>query len=210
MRILQSLQRHLGAYVCHVLVRPWGEVSPQRGRLRYAVLTEAQVLAWCRDPALGLERRQAERALRRGDVCVGGFQDNAPVCYVWYAYRAAPHVGGLWVEFGRGSGYAYKAFVRPEYRGLGLGAELYAKAAEICPKKGTQRGISFIGVDNAPSLRAAERTGWQRVGYAAYAWPFGGTFTFSSPGARRYGFRFYAPSGSALVTGLRGTRTSAA
>jgi GNAT superfamily N-acetyltransferase len=210
MRMLERLQRHLGAYVCHVLVRPWREAVPQQGRLRYAVLTDAQVLAWCRDPALGLERRQAERALRRGDVCIGGLEHHAPVCYVWYAYRAAPHVAGLWVQFDRGSAYAYKGFVRPEYRGAGLGAELYARAAEICPKKGTRRGISFIGVDNPASLRAAERAGWQRVGYAAYASAFGGMLTFSSGGAKRFGFRFYAPTGTALVTALRGTRTSAA
>src|SRR4051812_12905356 len=185
-RILGSLQRRVGIYLCHVLVRPWSEAAsvPERNPgLRYAVLAEAQVLAWCKDRALELHRRQATRALRRGDVCIGVTENGFPVGYVWYAHRAAPHTDTLWVEFQRGLSYAYKAFIRPEYRGRGIAAELYARGVELCPKKSTHSGVSFISVDNEPSLRAAERAGWRRVGYAGYASLFSGLLPFSTAGA---------------------------
>lgn len=212
-RILSSLQRRLGVYVCHVLVRPWSEASAVPGRnsgLRFAVLADAQVLAWCKDPALELDRRQAASALRRGDVCIGVSENGFPVGYVWYAYRAAPHTDKLWVEFQRGLGYAYKAFIRPDYRGRGIAAELYARGAELCPKKTTHSGVSFIALGNDPSLRAAERAGWRRVGYAGYASFFRGALPFSTAGAKRFGFRFCAQRGARLFTGPRETRTSAA
>lgn len=212
-RILSSLQRRLGVNVCHVLVRPWSEASavPERNSgFRYAVLAEAQVLAWCRDPALELDRRQAASALRRGDVCIGATENGFPVGYVWYAYRAAPHTDKLWVEFRRGLGYAYKAFIRPDYRGRGIAAELYARGGEVCPKKTTNSGVSFIAAGNEPSLRAAERAGWRGVGYAGYASLFGAVLPFRTAGAKRFGFRFYAPRGARFFTGPRETRTSAA
>jgi len=177
---------------------------------RFAVLAEAQVLAWCKDPALELDRRHAARALRRGDVCIGVSENGFPVGYVWYAYRTAPHADKLWVEFQRGLGYAYKAFIRPDFRGRGIAAELYTRGAELCPKKSTHSGISFIAAGNAPSLRAAERAGWQRVGYAGYASLFRRALPFGSAGAKRFGFRFYAPRRARLFTGPRETRTSAA
>ncbi|HEY6822256.1 MAG TPA: hypothetical protein VI321_09565 [Burkholderiales bacterium] len=212
-RILNSLQRRLGVYVCHVLVRPWSEASaaPERNSgLRYAVLADAQVLAWCSDPELELDRRQAASALRRGDVCIGVTQNRFPIGYVWYAYRTAPHTRKLWVEFQRGLGYAYKAFIRPDHRGRGIGGDLYARGGELCPKKGTHSGISFIAVGNSPSMLAAERAGWRRVGYAGYASFFGAMLPFRSAGAKRFGFCFYAPRGARLPTGPRETRTSAA
>ena len=212
-RVLSSLQRRLGVNLCHVLVRPWEESVPvpvRNERLRYAVLAEVQVLAWCKDPALELDRRQVRRALRRGDVCIGVTEEGFPLGYVWYAYRAAPHSGELWVEFQPRFGYAYKSFIRPEHRGRGIAAELYAHGVRLCPKKATESGISFISVDNERSLRAAGRAGWRRAGYAGYASIFGSTLSFSSAGAKRLGFRFYAPAGARLLTGPRETRTSAA
>ena len=212
-RILGSLQRRLGLYVCHVLVRPWSapDEAPAKGSdLRYAVLTEARALAWCKDPALELDRRQVRSALRRGDVCIGVTEGGTPVGYVWYAQRTAPHMANLWVQFQPGLAYAYKSFIRPECRGRGIAAELYAQGVALCPKKGTHSGISFISIDNERSLRAALRAGWRCVGYAGYASLFGSLLPFRSPGAARFGFRFCVPAAPRLFTGPRETRTSAA
>lgn len=193
-RALSWIRRRLGVNICRVLARPLasGTVAVVRyPNLVYRVADEAELLEAAADGALDLNPLQVRAAFRRGDSCVACFDGGGIIGYVWYAFGTAPHGEGIWVNFDAGARYAYKAFIHPAYRGKRLGLELYGRAGEICPRQGCELGVSLIYLDNTPSLRAATKVGWRTVGYAGYLRGWGIFRSFSTPGARRRGVRFY-------------------
>jgi RimJ/RimL family protein N-acetyltransferase len=67
------------------------------------------------------------------------------------------------------------SYIRPEWRGRGLAALLYAARLDWA----RQRGVTRVGVShrasNEPSRRAIERQGFTRIGAEPYDWPDGVT-----------------------------------
>lgn len=188
------LRRRLGVNCFYLLVRPLEEARPAPGAcgLDFRTLAEEELLAHCQDPELDLRESRVREACARGDVCVGALEAGRLVGYVWFAFRSAPHVKNIRVDFGPRLRYAYKMFVRPDRRGRGIARELLARGAELCPRRDTHLGLSFVALDNKPSLRAFAAAGWKVAGYAGYVEWFGWWRAFASAGAARLGARFCA------------------
>src|SRR2546428_10677022 len=96
-RLMPRLRTYLGFHLLRVLIARLDDEPPirrQHPELRYAALTEAQLVGWCRDPELELDEERVKAALRRGDVCIGVTERGRPVGYGWFAFGATPHIDG--------------------------------------------------------------------------------------------------------------------
>lgn len=203
-RALSFLRRRFGINLCRVLARrPGGARPPDSPGLEYRLARESELLAAALDPALEIDPAAVRAALRCGDLCVGCFEGDRLVGYLWYAFGSAPHSGGLRVEFDSAvARYAYRAFSHPAYRGQGIGRSLFRRAGEICPRHGRNQDLCLIYMDNPASRRAALNAGWREEGYAGYLLWRGLFLDFRSPGARRHAVRFCRPQANA-APGLR-------
>lgn len=191
------LQRRFDFNFCRVTTRPLGGIGPSPSHTsarEYRLLSESDLLKFAADPELELAPDMVRAALRRKDVCIGAIENNSLVAYTWIAFDATPHLNGLWVSFTSSARYAYKVFVRPEFRGSHIAGEMNVFGDEIAMKHGRKIGIGFIDTHNFASYRASRRIGARTIGYAGYFRCFGRLITFRSPGAKRYDFRFYRPS----------------
>jgi ribosomal protein S18 acetylase RimI-like enzyme len=192
-RFLTRLRSYLGLHLLRVFMvrlEDGPPLMPLQSGLRYAALTEGELLAWCRDPELELDEQRMRAALRRGDLCVGVSDQGTPVGYVWFAFRSAPHVHDTWVRLPSGARYLYKAFIRPSYRGRGIAPEMYVRASRMCPRRGMSFGVLTVDADNSRGLSTALRSGWNPVGSAGFWLLPPWALPFRSAGARRYGFAF--------------------
>lgn len=194
MTLASGLRRTLGVHFYYMLVRPLGArcsvLSTPPSGLAYQVLAEQDLLAGCADRELDLREAGVRGALRIGNICVGALERDRLVAYVWYAFESAAHAEGVRVRVGPRLRYAYKIYVRPDYRGRGIARELLARGAELCPRRGRELGLSFVVPGNTPSLRAFAAAGWRRAGYAGYLKWRGGFRAFGSSGAARLGAGF--------------------
>jgi GNAT superfamily N-acetyltransferase len=195
--LLRQLQRRLGLSLCRVVSRPL-RAGPQpqagQGGIRYARMSELEMLEHCADAQLELTQRQVRDAFARGDVCIGALDGRRLAGYEWLGFGPTPHLNAIWVDFSAQARYGYKKFVRPEYRGQRIAAGLSSHGDELCMRRGRNRTIGFIALDNRASRRASARLGGRTVGYAGYLQWLGVVLPFRSPGAVRAGFRFYVPS----------------
>jgi ribosomal protein S18 acetylase RimI-like enzyme len=195
-RFIRALRSYLGLHLLRVFMVRLDDappIRPEQSALRYAALTQAELLQWCRDPALELEETKAVTALRRGDICMGAMDGERLIGYVWFAFGHTPHVEGSWVRLQGGARYLYKAFIRPEYRRRGIAPEMYVSASALCPRRGRVVGVLAVDADNAAGLKTPRRAGWIQVGYAGFMRCLGRVVAFRSYGPRRYGFAFFAP-----------------
>lgn len=192
---MPRLRKYLGLHALRVLSMPPASVAPARevDGLRYGALAEAEALAWCADAELELSEASVRAAYARGDICVGARENGAPVGYLWYAYGPTPHIGEVWIDCGPRARYSYKAFVRPSHRGRGIAPELYRQAYWIAPLRARTATLLAIDLGNDASLRASLRAGRRVVGYAGFLMRGGRlVFAWRSPGAKKYGFRFFS------------------
>jgi hypothetical protein len=95
-------------------------------------LTEDEVVAECRDPALDLSERSARAAYARGGLCIGARQRGALVGYVWFPFEIAPHLDGVYVRVPPQAMYRYKAFEKCDKKAGGVAAGFF-RAWEISP-----------------------------------------------------------------------------
>lgn len=154
------------------------------------ILNVAEIKALSDDFAKQFEDDFIEAALERGDVCVGALVDGQVVAYTWRAYEKAPHTDGLWIRLKRPYRYSYKAFVKPEYRGLRILAPPVSDP--YCLARGYKYVLNFIERSNLPSLaRHRRQEGYDHVGYALILTLFNRRFIYHSGGVRRIGFAFY-------------------
>jgi hypothetical protein len=191
------LRRSPGLFVSYVMTRPLiardGHAAGP-GPLVYRLCEPAELLGWSVDPELELGPAKIEEAFGRGDACVGAFEGERLVGYVWYSYGDAPHCAGIWVRIPREARYAYKALLRRSCRGKGWGKALYEHCGAVSPQRGRSLGITFIYVDNLASIRPAEQAGWCTVGVAGHLGNGRLFLPFRSPSVRRLGFAFFRPS----------------
>ena len=151
---------------------------------------ESEMLGYCNEPQLELRPELVIAAYARGDACLGVLDGDELVGYVWLGYGATPHTDTVWVEFDPAARYSYKKYVRPGYRGQRIAQALNAFADEPEFRRGRQFTLSFVGIENRASYKAAVRSGALTVGYAGYLRWAGLTVPFRSPGARKHAFRF--------------------
>ncbi|MFL6567363.1 MAG: GNAT family N-acetyltransferase [Burkholderiales bacterium] len=171
-------------------LRAWaGRAAP---RVDCRLLPQREVLAFCADPALDLVPSKVQAAYRRGDLCVGAFQDGELAGYCWFALSPAPHMDGAWLEFPEHVVYTYKSYVRPAFRGRGIAAALYGFADAHFLERGRTHALLCVESHNRPSIAAARRCGFAEAGFAAYL--VGGRLrAWRSRAAALYGLRFFLP-----------------
>jgi GNAT superfamily N-acetyltransferase len=196
---MEQAGHRLGLYVFRVLRTPLEPGASQEARpgLVVRLAPESELAACATDPALELSAPRIREAFRRGDVCVGAFLEGKLVGYVWFAYRTAQHVKGVWVDFPDEAIYRYKSFVRPEHRGKRIAALLYHRADEIFERAGRRYVLLCIETHNYASIAAATRGGATPLGWFAY-WQAGRRlFALCSRGVERAGLRFFIPRAAA-------------
>jgi ribosomal protein S18 acetylase RimI-like enzyme len=192
-RVMSRLDRYAGLRVFRVFgrrLRAWAGAAAQDIDCR--LLPEHEVLALCADPALDLLPAKVKAAYRRGDLCVGAFQQGEFAGYCWFALSPAPHMDGAWLEFPDHVVYTYKSYVRPAFRGRGIAAALYGSADAHFVERGRSHAVICVETHNEPSLAAARRCGFDAAGYAAYV-RGGRLLAWCSGAAAGYGLRFFVP-----------------
>jgi len=140
--------------------------------------------------SLELTQEMFEAAIDRGDICIGAFDGNRLVAYVWRAFALARINGELWVAFKKPYRYSYKSFTLPEYRGQHLQDILIHNVDEICYERGYTQGLALVETHNFPALAAQKRRGDKIVGYLIQ-FKVGNRLLFSwAPGTRKYDICF--------------------
>ena len=173
-------------------------------------LNADQLLRYAADPQLELSRAIVSAAHARGDWCVGAFDGDRLVGYVWFALRDAPHIDGVWVRFAPDAVYTYKSFVLPAYRGCGIAVGLYRFADARFLAQGRRYALICVDTDNFPSIAAARKSGALSHGYLAY-WRRGNGFVaFHTPRLRDAGFAFYLSENAGIATGAAALRVMSA
>ena len=133
-----------------------------------------------------------DNAAQAGHAVVLTYFRGELAAYGWVSYGATAHLGGWWVDFDPGHRYNYKSLTLPKYRGQHLRGS-YGELRQRDATEGATHSIAFIELHDAASIKAEERNGGRRVGYAGCLnWgPL--KWSYRSPGARTHGFRFFRP-----------------
>ncbi len=193
---MRQLARRGGVHVIRVFHRPLEPAAPWPMPPGYdvGVMTQDEVLAECRDPALDLSEAGVRAAYARGSLCIGARQREALVGYVWFAFDAAPHLDGVWVRVPARAIYRYKALVRPAHRGKGIAPAMYRYADRVFSGRGREGVVNCIAAHNWASIAASVRSGARPLGHIAY-WRSARRFlSFHSRAVRQLGLRFYVAS----------------
>jgi GNAT superfamily N-acetyltransferase len=190
---MPRLARYAGVRVFRIFGRRL-EAARQGGRgpLDYRFMSEADVLPLCADASLDLAASKVRAAYGRGDRCVGAYDGADLAGYCWFAFSAAPHMDGVWLDFPPELVYTYKSYVRPAFRGRGIAAAMYRFADPLFLELRRSEALICIESHNWPSIAAAKRGGFSAAGYAGYIG--GGRLrAWCSRTAAGYGLRFYVP-----------------
>jgi len=187
---------NISAIFCRSLARTISGTSNPEG-CQFSILSEQELLDFSHDPALRLDDTGIKAAFARGEICVGATLDDKLVAYEWRAFSAIRH-RNMWVDFNADAVYGYDSFTLPAYRGKHIMPSLWAFSDKYLSDKGKTLRIAYVDTDNYPSLRAGMRVGGRVVGYAGFIYLFGKLFSFRTPGAKEYGFRFFTPSSPAV------------
>lgn len=124
------------------------------------------------DAALDLDPAWIAAAEARGDRCVGAFVDGRIAGYAWLAPSHAPYSDRHWLRVPEGMLYAYKAYVRPEFRGRGLGRAMYRHGAVAAAQSGQDRLLLLVSPRNVAGVASALGAGAEDLG-ALVLWQSG-------------------------------------
>lgn len=197
-RLVQALRRRCGLNLFRIYVRPLGSaarIACACEGLQIRLLGEDEVVGYCAEAEMDLREPQVRAAFARGDRCIGAFAEGRLIAYTWLAYAATPHIRGVWADFSPQLRYSYKTFVHPRYRGKRVVQAMHAFCDDPALRRGKAFALNYVDIENFASFAALERAGSRVAGFAGYVQAFGALFSFRSPGAWRWGFRFYVPAG---------------
>ncbi len=198
-RAMWRLQKYLGFRLFVVHARELNadvpdHEMPQGCSIR--MLEEAELVEFCRDPALGLSESSVRQACARGAVCFGYLDQGSLVAYKWMATGPTPAEAdaGLWVRVGDGYSYSFKALTAPSHRGRHLRKVLIDFCEHWRTSQGWRYSIGYVDTRNLASIAAGRRSNNRPVGYVGYVNWFGRVVPFRTPGAKAVGFSFFLPS----------------
>lgn len=197
LRVMRRLEKYLSFRLFVVSTRAFDpsaphDVIPDDCAVR--VLREQELVQLSRNPELDLSQDFIAKASARGDICFGYLERGALVSYCWAGHKPTPAEAGLWVRFGEGHSYGYKALTLASHRGRHLQECLMHLADRWLTSHGYRYNINYIHGLNLPSIVANRRYGDQPIGYVGYVRWFGRTFPFRSPGVKAGGFGFFIPT----------------
>lgn len=195
-QIVQRLSGSLGLRIYNIYTRP---ITPPVGpdplvpgytfRL-YQAGDSAALLADAKRPELELTETFVSKAFGKGDVCEAILCNREIVSFTWAAFSPTHDHDGVYIEFDGRHRYAYFAFTLPEHRGRHLPRQFKPLRDRHCIARGCTHSISYISVDNRSSIRSAQASGNQRVGFAGYLKRGPLFVAFRTPGVKRSGLRF--------------------
>lgn len=192
-RAMQQLERLLHFRLFVINARPLDPNAPQDAipeDCSARALHPQEAVRFACNPALEMSIDFINSACARGDLCFGYVEHAALVAYVWIGVHSAPAEDGLWVEFGAGHSYAYKALTLASHRGRHLQECLTHVSDRSLTSRGYLFNIDYIHTLNFPSIAADRRYGNRPIGYAGYVRWFGCTIPFRTPGLKAHSFRF--------------------
>jgi hypothetical protein len=192
-RAAARLERLLGLWVYRVNVRSLAHLphGPLPKGVTVRVLNETQLIYHARDPRYCLATRFIRRAMSRGDLAYGAFEEGKLVGYTWRSASAAPFFSGLWIKVPSPFVYAYKSYTLPSHRGRGMYGAFTSFTDRQSRAIGHPMVLTLIDIANIPSLRASAHVGSRKAGYAGYLRLFGRCFTFRTPAVRAMGVELY-------------------
>lgn len=157
------------------------------------IMSHEELLKYCDDPELNLEKDKINEAFARGEICVAALYNGDIVSYVWRSFTATPHMDGVWVDFKKGYRFGYKAFTRPKFRKKRLQHAVTLFTDKLMLERGISQGIGVVATHNYASLISDAKRGNECIGYAGYFKLFGKIIPFRTNGAKKHGFRFFQP-----------------
>lgn len=140
-----------------------------------------------RNQSLDINLAFVEKALARGDHCVGAVVENRIVGYTWRTIQSANVDYPIKMRFGKELYYRYKGFVLPEYRGKSIFNNIKQVAESKQLALGRTHAFGCIETHNYSSLRASEKHGDITIGYSAYIESRLISKHWSSNGAKQWG-----------------------
>jgi hypothetical protein len=156
-------------------------------RYEHGFLDEPALRSFARDDVYDLSERFLDEALARGDRCYAIVDDGRLASFGWYARRATPLEGGLFLHFDPRSVYMYKGFTHREYRGRRLHAIGMTRALSQVLEEGAAGIVSYVDATNESSLRSCYRMGYEDVGRIYVARLLGRSFALADAGCRARG-----------------------
>jgi len=142
------------------------------GDFEFFRLSSDDIVRHAKDPVLDLDAGMATRLDCGLDYCFGVFDKSELAGYCWVAkqniepkHNQGSHPKtGVALSFGSGTGYVYKAFTHPHWRGQKVLSRLLGFAAQELERCGIERFITTTDWDNHSALRAFERSGFENIG----------------------------------------------
>jgi len=139
------------------------------------------------NPNLNMSEAFLQSAFRRGDICVGAFDQGRLVAYAWRTLDQAPVEGEVWLKIVRPAcRYGYKALVLSEYRGQRLNRTVRSFYDREMVAMGILQNVAYIDLHNLASMRSHQGLRRERIGYAGYFRRRRVWTTFRTPGVRGY------------------------
>ncbi len=190
-KVWHALARYAGTHVCAVYRRqltPSAVTTPPTGvQVRLGTLEELQ--SYTGQAEYELSDEFLTRAFANGHAAVLTFYEYELAAYGWISYGRTRHLHGWSVEFNKEHRYNYKNLTLPAYRGKRLRGSFGVLNARDA-QEGVTHSIAFIDLHNYASIRAEQRNGGARVGFAGFVDLGAWHWAFRSPGAKRVGLRF--------------------
>lgn len=147
-----------------------------------------------RKRGLGLQADWVEHALSRGDTCFAAFDGGQMVGYTWRTSTTGSHVQGIQIDTPAGYLYAYKGFVKKEYRGQRINQAILSHADKASIEQGYRQSVAFVETHNNASMATTRRKpNLVFVGLAGYLTICGRVLPFRDAATKRLGFRFIPP-----------------
>ena len=142
------------------------------GDFDFRQLTSDNIARHARDSVLDLDTGMAKRLDFGLDYCFGVFEQSELVGYCWIAtkniepkHNQGHHPKtGVALSFDSDTGYVYKAFTHPQWRGQKVLPRLLGFASQELARYGIERFISTTDWDNYSALRAFDRSGFESIG----------------------------------------------
>jgi hypothetical protein len=191
-RVLKLLERYCGVNLWSVHTRP---IYPNfeiplhhANRFTFARLDLDDALAAARDPELDLSADFVRAAFGRGDICVGAYEGDRLVAYVWRTISRAPITDDVAIRLLRSATrYGYKSLVLPAHRGMRLNVSVARFWDHNFLAMGVNEDVGYVALHNLASMRSSLRDpNRRRIGLAGFIRVGGWHWSFRTRRVRDY------------------------
>ena len=192
-----SRARSAGMHLVRVVLRPTEFPDAEELERRYSIRLEgATALQQLSDESraeMDLSGEFLRRAVEAPFDAVTLHDRRGLAAYFWFSRHKVPapetHEVDVIVDHDRYT-YGFKAFVRKDLRGFGLGQRLLIGSNALLRAEGIEGVASYVNPDNFSARRHSSKAGGVPVGWAGFQHGPDRLRQFSSSGARAVGFQF--------------------